>query len=516
MTDRATPPGVEAVLEPGDPRPDLAGNTEMRRLHPLTPLLKSWVVVAAGIGYLSTQLTGIVEGRLFGSSFSGNGGDGPPISILGVLFVSALVGALAFGYLYWRFTRYGIVGNVLQVQTGVLFRQNRQVKLDRLQAVDIVRPLIARIVGLAELRLEVAGGSSSEAPLAYLSMPGARQLRAELLARAAGLDAETPEAPERPVVCVPTGQLALGSLLSGTTVALVAVGLGLSAAAAISGTAAFLVPFAPALIGLVVAALRQFVTNYGFTVAESPDGLRITKGLLDTRAQTVPPGRVQAIRISQPLLWRPFDLVRLDVNVAGYSASSEAETEKTSVLLPVGPRSVAYDLLLARVLPGVRAGDLDLSPAPPRARRLRPVGWRHLAAGASRTVFTAKQGWIRREIVLMPHAKPQSMRITQGPLQRRLGLANVGLDSTKGPVSVLALHRDAGDARAMLDREVALEQAARTAAAPDRWELADRPSLDSPERIRQPDPDPLHEPPEPAQAGAVEELGGGTSSRERT
>lgn len=518
MTDRAAGPGVAAGsaawLEPGDPRPDLSGSTEMRRLHPLTPLLKSWFVVAAGLGYLWTQLTGLVEGQLFGSAFSDTG-DGAPISIWAAIFVVVLVGALAYGYLYWRFTRYGIVGNVLQVQTGVLFRQSRQVKLDRLQAVDVVRPLVARIAGLAELRLEVAGGSSSEAPLAYLSLPGARQLRAELLARAAGLDAATPEAPERPLVRVPTGQLALGSLLSGTTLALVTVGIGLAAAAAITGTVGFLVPFLPALLGLVVAAVRQFVTNYGFTVAESPDGLRITKGLLDTRAQTVPPGRVQAVRVSQPLLWRPMDLVRLDVNVAGYAADSEAESEKTSVLLPVGRRAVAYDLLLARVLPGVPAGELELAPAPPRAGRLRPVGWRYLAAGASGSVFAAREGWVRRQLVLMPHAKPQSMRITQGPLQRRLGLASVGLDTTKGPVSVLALHRDAGDARAMLDHEVGLERAARTAAAPDRWETAGRGSADPREPLRQPDPDALDQPAEATQTAAVEQLGGRAGGGER-
>ena len=515
MTERATPLHVDAGVEPGDPRPDRSGDTEMRRLHPLTPLVKSWVVVAAGIGYLTSQLTGALEGRLFGSSFSGDNGDGPPISILGAFFVSALIVVLGYGYLYWRFTKYGIVGSVLQVQTGVLFRQTRQVKLDRLQAVDIVRPLVARIVGLAELRLEVAGGGSSEAPLAFLSMPGARQLRAELLARAAGLHAETPEAPERVLVRVPTGQLALGSLLSGTTVALVVVGIGLTSATVITGTAAFLVPLAPALIGLVVAAVRQFVNNYGFTVAESPDGLRITKGLLDTRAQTVPPGRVQAIRISQPLLWRSLDLVRVDVNVAGYSADSQSETEKTSVLLPVGPRSLAYDILLARVLPGVRAGELHLAPAPPRARRLRPIGWRYLAADATESVFAARQGWVQRELVLMPHSKPQSMRITQGPLQRRLALASVGLDTTKGPVSVLALHRDPGEARVMLDREVALERAARAAAAPDRWELVDQRSPDPGEPLGDRNADPLHQPAEGTQPGPVEQLGSGSGSGER-
>ena len=159
------------------------------------------------------------------------------------------------------------------------------------------------------------------------------------------------------------------------------------------------------------------------------------------------------------------------------------------------------------MLPGVRASELVLVPAPRRARGLRPIGWRHLAAGATDVVFACRRGWVRRELVLMPHAKPQSMRITQGPLQRRLGLANVGLDSTKGPVVVLALHRDAGEARSILDREVAVERAARAAAAPDRWELAAWPSLDPGEPLRHGHPDPLDQPPEGAQPGPIEQLG---------
>ena len=89
----------------------------------------------------------------------------------------------------------------------MLFRRSRRVRLDRLQAVDVVRPLVARALGLAELRLEVAGGSSSEAPLAYLSEAAAQQLRAELLARAAGLHHDTPEAPEAVLLEVPLGRL---------------------------------------------------------------------------------------------------------------------------------------------------------------------------------------------------------------------------------------------------------------------------------------------------------------------
>jgi putative membrane protein len=172
-------------------------------------------------------------------------------------------------------------------------------------------------------------------------------------------------------------------------------------------------------------------------------------------------------------------------------------------------------VLLTRVLPGVTIGQLDLSPASRRARYLRPVGWRHLTAGAEESLFAATRGWVRRELVLMPHAKPQSVRITQGPVQRRLGLANVGLDTTKGPVSVVAMHRDAHDARMMLDREVELERRARAAAAPDRWELVPRHSPRSAEPLRQSDANALHEPTESAEPSAVEQLGGRPSGGER-
>src|SRR5690606_6213726 len=83
------------------------------------------------------------------------------------------------------------------------------------QAVDIVRPLAGRLLGLSELRMEVAGGGEAEAPLAYLSVDDAVRLRAELLARSAGISADAPEAPERPVHEVPLDRLIGSTVLSG-------------------------------------------------------------------------------------------------------------------------------------------------------------------------------------------------------------------------------------------------------------------------------------------------------------
>ena len=64
---------------------------------------------------------------------------------------------------------------------------------------------------------------------------------------------------------------------------------------------------------------------------------------------------------------------------------------------------------------------------------------------------------------MVPHARVQSLRLHQGPWQRRLGLADLLVDSPPGPVRVRARHRDAGEARRLLDREneVARRRAAR-------------------------------------------------------
>ena len=104
-----------------------------------------------------------------GVEASTSGGGLPDAWIVAVVIVVVLATGLLAGYLSWRFTRYEIASDTLRLDTGVLFRRTRTVRLDRLQAVDVVRPVVARALGLAELRLESAGGGDTLVPLAYLA-----------------------------------------------------------------------------------------------------------------------------------------------------------------------------------------------------------------------------------------------------------------------------------------------------------------------------------------------------------
>ena len=100
----------------------------------------------------------------------------------GIAIVGGLVFGLGFGYLTWYFTRYVIDGTELRITSGVLTKSSRRIPYERIQSVDIAEPLVARLFGLAELRIEMAGGSDSRTTLA---IPAAGR-RAGAAPRAAG------------------------------------------------------------------------------------------------------------------------------------------------------------------------------------------------------------------------------------------------------------------------------------------------------------------------------------------
>src|SRR5262249_48489882 len=105
-------------------------------------------------------------------------------------------------------TRWKVDGATLRIETGLLRRDSRQLPIARIQAVDLVRPFLARMLGLAELRVRLAGAGDADARLAYLTEPGAEALRARLLAAHPRLDPATPEPAGSVGTSVPTRRLA--------------------------------------------------------------------------------------------------------------------------------------------------------------------------------------------------------------------------------------------------------------------------------------------------------------------
>ncbi|MFJ4775603.1 PH domain-containing protein [Streptomyces sp. NPDC088762] len=441
-----TPGPAAAGPDPGAP----AGE---RRLHPFTPLRRAWVPIAATVGVVAQQ--GDRAGEWIGS-------------LSALLRVAALAGLVLvfglYGFLSWWFTHYAVTDTELRIRTGLLFRRTAHIRLDRIQAVDVTRPLLARLTGVASLRLDVIGTEEKD-QLAYLSEQEAVALRAELLARAAGFaPAEAVrlgEAPERELLRVGPRDLAVSLLLNLGVLA--AVAGGLTAPVVVwwvsSNPWAALATLLPMLGGVWAGSAGRFLAEYDWTVAESPDGLRLDHGLLDRAHETVPPGRVQTVRIVEPLLWRRRGWVRVELAVAG---------SKNEVLVPVASRAAAYGVI-GRVLPGVDLAALSFSGSPGAGSRwVVPVWWKGYGLAVSPDVFAARHGRLCRRTEIVPHAKVQSVRLTQGPWERARGLADVHVD-TGANGTVTARLRAAPEAAALLHAQAARSRTSRATARPDRW-----------------------------------------------
>ena len=340
-----------------------------------------------------------------------------------------IVGVVALaGVVSWAVTRWRVDGDTLRVESGLIRRQSLQVPLSRAQAVDVVEPLLARVLGLAEVRVRTGGASHGDARLCYLRLDEAGYVRAGLLAVAHGVHEAAPAPPEQRLVVVPNGRLIAAACLTGAipasllvVIALVVVG-STEPAVLIAGGSGSIVT----LLTIAATSWRRISTEWSFTVAEAPDGLRIRSGLLSRAAETVPRGRVQAVRMTEPLWFRPLGWCRLELHLAGgvKGGKHQQPARLRRALLPVGPLADAM-FLVGRVLPAHSAA---LTAPPARARVRAPLSYHFLQAGVGDWCAVATSGRIRRETVWVPLAKVQSLRASQGPLQRTLGLASVHLD----------------------------------------------------------------------------------------
>ena len=437
-----------------------------RRLHPLSPVLhgaKSIAVIVAALSWQTLSQVGLERFALV------------------VLVLAA--GVVVFSVIGWLNTGYHVVGRELRIQDGLLWRRNRAIPLERLQSVELRRPLLAQLTGLAELRLEVVGGHKTEAPLAYLTVRDAAALRERLLALAgrthapgaaqpaAGPAAVTPGVPalERPLVRVANRDLVISQLLTPQAIflpigiAFVVMQFVLEAQWTFVGIASTVT----AMAGVLLQPARRILRDWDFRLARDPGGRLVVRfGLLETRSQVVPLHRVQSVGATWPLLWRAQGWLHMRLDIAGYAGPQARDDRRSDRLLPVGEFTTARALVW-EVLPGVDLAALATSPPPRRARWLHPLALRYMGVGLTPEVFVSRWGLVTREMTLVPYARLQSVRVVQGPLQRLLRLATVHVD-TAGGRSGQAADRDLAEAWALAEQLAVRARAARTPPSPPR------------------------------------------------
>ncbi|MDO5034600.1 MAG: PH domain-containing protein [Actinomycetaceae bacterium] len=251
---------------------------------------------------------------------------------------------------------------------------------------------------------------------------------------------------ENIVFKVPTGRLLASVVVNGGSLL-----LGITGAAMILGTVIPAVMFPtvgaavlPAVIGgiaMFTYPFNQFSMNYGFTASVTSDGIRVRSGLLSTRAQTIPIQRIHGIKVRQPFFWRYFGWYKVEIVQAGFAPTGKEDKVNHSVLLPVGEK---HDMLRAlwMVYPNlgvpnpvevINAGltsegeMLGFSQNPPSSKIFDPLVWKRRAVRLTDEMILLRDGRITRKFTMLPYDHLQSTRISQGPWERRRGLATVSL-----------------------------------------------------------------------------------------
>lgn len=217
----------------------------------------------------------------------------------------------------------------------------------------------------------------------------------------------------------------------------------------------------------------RFNHDFNFSLAVSRVGLRLHGGLTQTYSRTLPPNRIHAVELTQPLMWRLKGWWRVEVLTAGVSGASEG-TDSTGEnkanftadsLLPVGDWGQAlYALwlvipelasanpqaLLNNMAYGVGtanpSGD-HLWCAPGRTRWLDPLLYKRNAVAVTDTAVLIRAGRFKRRLIVLTHERSQSLALSQGPFERLVDVANIKFDMVPGPIKPVIRHLDTGQAR---------------------------------------------------------------------
>ena len=430
--DHVPPPVASGALRADARAAPALTDGEWHRLHPLTPLFRGglFLVVIAGlvIANLRDRLVFLflpwldedIDVEIDGEEFR----SGDPIDFIiannlylvaGLVLLGILLVLIGLFYLSWRFHTFRITGDDVEVRSGVLFRTHRRAPLDRVQGVNLTRPMFARLVGMAKLEV-VGAGLDSNVKLEYLSTANAEAVRADILRLASGSrvaaaaradsatlhsteganapgvsrrsaaasvvsagltgmisGAEEPVSEPESVVHIPIGRLVASRLLSTSTLWLIAIVVAIIVGS-IAGTPWVLFTLIPALIGFGAYWVRTITRSLRYSIAptssggareqpgglgRSPSTIRITFGLFTTITEILPPGRVHAVEISQSILWRPAGWWEITVNRLSGRGLADGTNDQFTTVLPVGTRA-DVERVLRLLLPGLPENEWPL------------------------------------------------------------------------------------------------------------------------------------------------------------
>ncbi len=256
-----------------------------------------------------------------------------------------------------------------------------------------------RLTGVAEMRIETAGGSDAEADLTVLSMADAVELRKLVLElrHAKRGDTETPRDEDATsaddegvdVVALTLPDLLIAGATANRIGVIIAAFFGLLELSnfgvdelrslselrslreldvvAHQEIAAALAIIALVLAGWLVSIVLTVITYYGFRLRRTGDDLRSRYGLLTQHEATIPRARLQALHIEANPPRRLTGHVTVTAHTAG-SGDEQGEGSSHPILAPI-LRETDVATLARDVFPSCALDATPLRAVHPRSRR---------------------------------------------------------------------------------------------------------------------------------------------------
>jgi putative membrane protein len=416
------------------------------------------------------------------------------ISDRGIAETAAVAGLVAFAailyqWLAWRRFRYGIGAHELVIESGLFSRTRRSIPYDRIQDVDIERGPLARLFGLARLKIETGGSGADEGLLDSVTIAEAERLRALFQARRGqGSAAADPEPPTRELIFhMPLPRVLATGLVNFSMVYLAGLFALLQAfddwlpfdlyepgswapvqrrleGGASPGAIAALA-LGLLLLGVLTGVARTLARDFGFRLTREGAGFRRERGLFTRSEVSFPVRRIQLAVLESGVVGRLLGWHQLAFQTLGAGKGEEAGRQNVAPLARMAEinRILAAQPLLAiadpRTLAMVsnrhflrRLASGVLLPLPvilgaalwspfallalpllPLVAAVAMVERRFHRYGLQGDLLFIQQGMLRRRQWAIPLSRIQSLRLSRSWLQRRLRLATLAIDTAGGP-----------------------------------------------------------------------------------
>jgi len=375
------------------------------------------------------------------------------------------------------------------------------IPFDRIQDIDIEQRLLARLFGLARVRIETGGAAKDEGSLDAVSLAEAHRLREVIRHQggnaSAGAKGEASQV-EPELFRMEMPRLLLAGLFNFSLFYLAVLGGAFQyfdplidryledakswvvpsrAQAATLGlyfTIAALLLLV--VLGVITGLLRTIARDYRFRLSRSPGGLRRQRGLFTLSEVLIPLNRVQLALVEtgwirKRLGWYSLDLQTLNADSRQSGHQDAAPFARMEEILPILAETGFRDLpfaeayvrvsrmtivrrYLSNLMPLILAAAvasifwplalLSFVPILGIAGVIVMLWRRHLYALTDRAIYI-REGVFRPRLWIVPFDRAQAISVRRSPLQRWFGLATVEVDTAGASLFSAPAIRDLDD-----------------------------------------------------------------------